>query len=136
MRRWFFPAILAILVIGGIVTAAVVSDGDGWDRHHDDQITRIVGADGQETIVIHDNDRPFFFPFGLFFFPLVFLFFFALMRAFFWRGGRGGPWGNGYGSGGRGAPGWFDEWHHQAHAPGSPSTAPPTTGGTTGERSE
>jgi hypothetical protein len=136
MRRWVFAAILALLVIGGIVTAAVVADGDGWDRHHDDEITRVVGADGQETIVIRDDDRPFFFPFGIFFFPLVIFLFFALMRGFFWRGGRGGPWGNGYGPGGRGAPGWFDEWHRQAHATGGQATAPPTTGGTSEERSE
>ncbi len=130
MRRWVFAAVVALLVVGGIVTAVAVSDGDGWGRDHDDEITRIVGADGQETIVIRDDDRRFFFPFGIFFIPLVFFLFFALMRGFFWRGGGGGPWG------GRGAPGWFDEWHRQAHVTGGQVAAPSPPAGTREERSE
>jgi len=122
MRRWLFPAILALLLVGGIATAVAV--GDGWDRHHDNEITRVVGANGDETIVIHDDHPPFFFPFGIFLFPLGFLFFFALMRAIFWRGGwgRGGPWGYGGPGGGAGA-GWLEEWHRRAHATGNDATA-------------
>ena len=136
MRGWVFAAILALVVIGGIVTVAAVTDHDGWDRHRDDEITRVVGADGQETIVIRDDGRPFF-PFGIFFIPLIIFLVFALMRGFFWRGGRGGPWGNGDGPSGRGAPGWFDEWHRQAHATGGPATTPsPPAAGTSEERSE
>ncbi len=128
MRRWLFPAIVALLLVGGIATAIAV--GDGWDRHHD-EVTRVVGANGEETIVIRD-DRPFFFPFGIFIFPLVFFLFFALMRAFFWRGPRGGPR-NGGGLGNGDAPRWFDEWHRQAHTAGGGPSTPPA--GTSGERS-
>jgi hypothetical protein len=131
MRRWLFPAILALLLVGGITTAVAV--GDGWDRHHD-EVTRVVSANGDETIVIHDDHPPFFFPFGIFLFPLVFLFIFALMRAFFWPGrwGRGGPWGYGGGPGGGARAGWLEEWHQRAHAAGGDSKA----GGTAETRSE
>jgi hypothetical protein len=113
MRRWVFVALLALLVVGGIATAAYY--GDGWNHHQ--EVTHVVGTNGNDTIVIHD-DRPFFFPFGFFFFPLAIFLFFGLMRALFWRGrsGRGGPWG--------GDPrARFDEWHRQAHQsinPGEP----------------
>jgi hypothetical protein len=130
MRGWIFVAILALLVAGGIATAIVV--GDGWDRHHA-EVTRVVGANGEETIVIRDG-RPFFFPFGIFLVPLVFLLFFGLMRAFFWRGRwGGGPWNSGGGPG-NGAPRWFDDWHRRAHATGGQPPAPPVEG-TSEERS-
>src|SRR5262249_41357489 len=106
MRRWVFVALLALLVVGGIATAAYY--GDGWDHHHD-EVTHVVGTNGNDTVVIHD-ERPFFFPFGFLFFPLAFFLFFGLMRAIFWRGrwGGGGPWGGDPRS-------RFDEWHRQAH---------------------
>jgi hypothetical protein len=97
-------------------------------------VTRVVGANGEETIIVHDNDRRFFFP-GILFIPLFFLFFFGLARAIFWRGRGpwgGGPWQGGpAGPGGGYAPQWFDEWHRWAHGstppsgPGAESSAAP-----------
>jgi hypothetical protein len=133
MRRWSFVlvAVLGLVILGGIV-AAIASDRDwdGRDRWHDDEVTRVVGANGEETIIVHDNDRPFFFP-GILFVPLFFLFFFGIARAIFWRGR--GPWGGGPWNGGPGGPGagyappWFDEWHRRSHAGNvSPPTDAPT----------
>src|SRR5262245_53048069 len=110
MRHQVFAALLALLVIGGIATA--IYAGDGWHHHHA-EVTRVVGTDGNDTIVIHD-DHPYFFPFGFLFFPLAFFLFFGLMRAVFWRGRwGGGPW--------NGDPRTrFEEWHRQAHqSPGA-----------------
>lgn len=104
MRRWIFVAMLALLVVGGI--AAAIYAGDGWNHH--EEVTRVVGTDGNGTIVIHD-ERPFFFPFGFLFFPLAFFLFFGLARGLFWRGRwGGGPWGGE-------ARARFEEWHRQAH---------------------
>jgi hypothetical protein len=113
MKRWLLPVILLLFIGGGIATAIAV--GDGWDDRHHDEVTRVVDANGDETIVIRD-DRPFF-PFGILFIPLFIFLFFGVMRAVFWRGrwGRRGPWDGG-------APGWFDEWHRRAHEGGERRT--------------
>jgi hypothetical protein len=113
MRRLVFVALLALLVVGGVATA--VHAGDGWGHH--DEVTRVVGTDGNDTIVIHE-ERPYFFPFGFLIFPFAFFLFFGLMRALFWRGrwGGGGPWGGNPRS-------RFEEWHRQAHqSPGTGET--------------
>lgn len=123
MRRWgpVLAAILGIALLGGIVTAvAAVTDWDGPNRNHDNEITRVVGANGEETIIVHDNDRGFFFP-GILFIPLFFLLFFGLARALFGRGSGPGSWSCGPRSrrpGGPDAghvPPWFDEWHRRVH---------------------
>lgn len=125
MRRWLIPLILLLLIGGGIATAVAYGDGwDGWDRHHDEEITRVVNADGSETIVVHD-DRPFFFPFGFLFFPLGFFLIFAFLRGFFWRG----RWGGGGPGGYRGTPPWIDDWHRRAHE-GDPRAPGGQTGAT------
>lgn len=117
--RWIFGTLL-ILLIGGIAAAIYWGpDGDwnGW-RHDRVEVVR-VASDGSSTTagagdtVIVEGHRPFFFPFGLFLFPLVFFLFFGLLRGVFWGGGRG-P---------RGGPGWnggfnpdaLDEWHRWQH---------------------
>ncbi|HKH47595.1 MAG TPA: hypothetical protein VKM72_23305 [Thermoanaerobaculia bacterium] len=62
--------------------------------------------------------RPWGFGFGFLFIPLFFAFWFFVVRGLFWRRA-------GYGYGGCGPRGRFDEWHRQAHARDT-GDAPPT----------
>ena len=100
MQRSFAIALLAFsLVIATVATLAWVTDWDGPDRDRT-QTIRVVGEDGQplppDTTVIVEADRDWRpgFPFGLFFFPLIFIFgFFFLARLFDGRRGWNGPGG-------------------------------------------
>src|SRR5215204_6546833 len=126
MRRGWIAAlaVLVLVIVGLGVAGAIWGDGD-WGRHGSDVVSRTVSQDGTETIVVREGHHGGFgfFPFGLFFFPLVILFWVAIFRAFVfrgpWNGGyRGGPWGPGgppAGNGGN-APSWFDDWHRRAHS--------------------
>jgi hypothetical protein len=128
MRRWLLAA-LVVAVVGIGVAAVVWGDGDwGPDRH--EVVTRSVAPDGTETVVVREDGRGGFFPFGIFLFPLVLLFWIAVFRAFVFRGpwGRNGPWTRG-GPPANEPPGWFDEWHRRAHG-GSAGQEPPATNAT------
>jgi hypothetical protein len=117
MRRGWIVALaaLVLVVIGIGVAGAVWGDGD-WGRHGNEVVSRTVAQDGTETIVVREGHNGFFFPFGLFLFPLVILFWVAVFRALVFRGpwGRGGPWMQG-GSPAGSPPGWIEEWHRRAH---------------------
>jgi hypothetical protein len=100
--RFLLALALAAALIG--IGVALVRDSG------DDDVTRIVGSDGQETIVVQDDD-PQFFPLGLFLLPLLF---FLTVGLFF--AALGGRRCSGRGPGGPGAvPGWVDDWHRRAH---------------------
>src|SRR4051812_18553448 len=105
--RWILP-VLVLVVIGIGIAGAIWGDGD-WGPHRHDSVTRVVGQDGTETIVI-DEGHGGFFPF-FFIFPVGFFLTLILFRAFVFRGRWGrGPWAGG-GPGAGNSPAWFDEWH-------------------------
>jgi hypothetical protein len=127
MRRgWIVALAVLVLVIVGLGVAGAVWGDSDWGRHGGDVVSRTVAQDGTETIVVREGHHGGFgfFPFGLFFFPLVILFWVFIFRALVfrgpWNGGyRGGPWGPGgpgAGNGSNGGPGWLDEWHRRAHS--------------------
>jgi len=134
-ERWIFGTLL-ILLIGGIAAAIYWGPDGGRNGWRDDrvEVVRIASDDAAatagaaDTVVIEGN-RPFFFPFGLLIFPLVFFLFFGLLRGAFWGGGRG-P---------RGGPGWnggydpdaLNEWHRRQHE-GERNNANDRSVGTTG----
>lgn len=119
MNRWMIAALAAVVVVVVAVGigCGVWGDGDWGPNHNNEVVSRTVGQDGSETIVVREG-RGGFFPFGLLLFPLVVLFWVAIIRAFAFRGpwGRGGPWVQG-GPPAIEPPGWFDEWHRRSHQP-------------------
>jgi hypothetical protein len=114
MHKWIL-GLLVVLVFGLGVGFAVVGHDNDWGSDRGDVVTRSVSADGSELVVVHDDHRGFF-PFGVFFFPLVLFFAIFVFRGFAFRGRYSGPgaWMHG-GPGNRESPGWFDEWHRRAH---------------------
>ncbi len=114
-ERWIFGTLL-LLLVGGIAAAIYWRGDDDWNGWRDDRVQVVrVADDGTttagagDTIVI-EGRRPFFFPFGLLIFPLVFFLFFGLLRGAFWGGSRGGPgWQGGY------DPDALNEWHRRQH---------------------
>lgn len=116
MRR-FIPFAIAITLLVGIFATLAFFAGSDWGPDHRDnaQVVQVVpAADGStgNTIVIEHSHRPFFFPFGFFFFPLIFFGFFFLVSRLFW-GRRHWGW-NGQSPPGS-TPPWFDQWHREAH---------------------
>jgi hypothetical protein len=115
------PMVLAALLIGGAVGAAVVNHDDNRDDRVV-QITTQPAEPGQTPQVVTidggDHWRGGFFPFG-FIFPLLWIGLIIFLISFLWRGGRG-----------RGGPGgWegrFEEWHRRQHQSGN--NEPPATG--------
>ncbi len=115
-ERWIFGTLL-VLLIGGIAAAIYWGGNDDWNGWRDDRVQVVrVADDGTttttgagDTIVI-EGRRPFFFPFGLLIFPLVFFLFFGLLRGTLWGGPRGEPgWRGGY------DPDALNEWHRRQH---------------------
>lgn len=132
-ERWIFGTLL-LLLVGGIAAAIFWKGDDDWNGWRDDRVEVVrVADDGTATTagtgdtVIIEGNRPFFFPFGLLIFPLLFFLFFGLLRGIFWGGGRG-P---------RGGPGWnggynpdaLNEWHRRQHE-GDRKDADDTSAGT------
>jgi hypothetical protein len=116
------PVVLAALLIGGVVGAAVVNhDDERGDRVV--QITTQPAEPGQAPQVVTidggDHWRGGFFPFG-FIFPILWIGLIIFLISFFWRGGRGRHGGPG------GWEGRFEEWHRRQHQSGN--NEPPATG--------
>jgi hypothetical protein len=89
---------ILVVIIGGLIAAAWIwGDDDRWDRvHGDTHVVQVVDDQGQPigdgtAVIIERDGRPFFFPFGFLFVPLVIFLLFWAFRAAFWRG-PGGPW--------------------------------------------
>ncbi len=124
MNKWIAAAIiLAVVGIGAALVGWTADDNWGPDRGGD-IVTRSVGEDGTEMIVVREGDRRFS-PFGLFIVPLVIFFAIFVLRGFAFHGRSAGfgPWMHG-GPGADNPPVWLDEWHRRAHTDASAPSSP------------
>ena len=133
--RIIFRVLLALVLLAGVAAVGVYAYNAGVARGLAENVALAQPGEGGVPVVpyAYGYGAPYFFhrpffgfgfgPLGCLFPLLALLLFFGLFKGLLWRG----PWGGGrgwrhFGTGEKGLPPMFEEWHRRAHgeAPSEP----------------